>query len=136
VVVGVPDQGVDLLSGKGLAEALHKTDIVIDLSNSSSPEEENAIKLFTTPGHNLLTAEKVASVKHHVLLSIVGTDRAQYIGYLRAKKTQEDIAKASGIPFTIIRSTQFHEHVSTIVAQQSNENGVQVSTLDYQPIAA
>jgi len=135
VVVGVPSTGIDIISGEGLTEALKGTDIVIDLSNSSSPEEENAINFFRTAGKNLVTAEKAAGIKHHLVLSIVGTDRAQYIGYLRAKKEQEDNIKNSGIPYTVIRSTQFHEHVSTIIAVQSNDNVVHVSTLDYQPIA-
>ena len=136
VVVGTPATGIDLISGKGLPAALEGTNIVIDLSNSSSPEEETAISFFTVAGENLIAAEKVASVKHHVVLSIVGTDKMQHIGYLRAKKAQENLVKASGIPYTIIRSTQFHEHTDTIIAVQSNGQSVHVSTMDYQPIAA
>lgn len=136
VIIGAPESGVDILTGVGLEDALKGTDIVIDLSNSTSPDEETAINFFHAAGKNIAKAEKAAGVKHHLVLSIVGTDRAQFIGYLRAKKEQEDNIKESGIPYTIIRSTQFHEHTSTIVAVQSKENNVHVSTLDYQPIAA
>lgn len=136
VIVGSPSKGIDLISGEGLATALKGTDVVIDLSNSSNPEEATAISFFTTAAENLMAVEKTSGVKHHLVLSIVGTDKAQYIGYLRAKKVQEDAVKTSGIPYTIIRSTQFHEHVDTIIAVQSEGQNVHVSTLDYQPIAA
>ncbi|RCH55160.1 NmrA family transcriptional regulator [Mucilaginibacter hurinus] len=135
VVIGSPSQGVDILSGAGLAEALAGTKVVIDLSNSSSPEDETALNFFRNAAKNLIPGEKLAGVKHHLVLSIVGTDRAQYIGYLRAKKEQEDQARASGIPYTIIRSTQFHEHITTIINVQGNENETHVSSVDYQPIA-
>lgn len=136
VIAGSPSTGVNALTGEGLYEALENADVVIDLSNSVSPEEATAIHFFHTAGRNLVAAGKVAGVKHHLVLSIVGTHRAPYIGYLRAKKEQEDLVKECGIPFTIIRSTQFHEHVTTIIAVQAKGNEVHVSTLDYQPIAA
>ena len=90
VVIGSPSQGVNILTSEGLQEALTGTEIVIDLSNSSSPEGENALRFFETAGKNLVKAELNASVKHHIVLSIVGTDDALEIGYLRAKKLQED----------------------------------------------
>lgn len=136
VVVGTPSTGVDILTGEGLAVALEGTEVVIDLSNSRSPDGETALNFFTTAGKNLVAAEKLANVKHHLVLSIVGTHRAQHIGYLQAKKYQEDAVIESGIPYTIIRSTQFHEHTSTIVAVQGEGEKVHVSTMDYQPIAA
>jgi len=136
VIVGAPSRGIDILTGKGLAAALEKTDIVIDLSNSKSPDGETALKFFHTAGENLVAAEKLANVKHHLILSIVGTPLAQHIGYLQAKKQQEDMIAASGIPYTIIRSTQFHEHITTIISVQGEGKEVHVSTLDYQPIAA
>lgn len=136
VVIGSPSQGVDIITGAGLSQALMDTDIVIDLSNSSSPEEENALTFFNTAGKNLAQAEQQAGIKHHLVLSIVGIDAVQNIGYLRAKKNQEDIIKNSGIPYTIIRSTQFHEHISTIIDVQGKDNNVYVSSLDFQPIAA
>lgn len=136
VIVGTPSKGVDILTGEGLAAALEETDIVIDLSNSKSPDGETALHFFQTAGKNLVQAEKKANIKHHLVLSIVGTPVAQHIGYLQAKKQQEDTIAASGIPYTIIRSTQFHEHISTIIAVQGQGKEVHVSTIDYQPIAA
>lgn len=135
VIVGSPTRGVDILTGQGLEEALEGTDIVIDLSNSQSPDGETALHFFSTAGKNLVAAEKKANVKHHLILSIVGVPLAQHIGYLQAKKIQEDTIAASGISYTIIRSTQFHEHISTLIAVQSEGNEVHVSTVDYQPIA-
>jgi len=136
VVVAAPSTGINALTGEGLAEAMKDAEVVVDLSNSASPEEDTAINFFRAAGRNLAAAEIAAGVKHHLVLSIVGTDRALYIGYLRAKKEQEDIIKESGIPYTIIRATQFHEHVTTIIDVQSDDKHVHVSTVDYQPIAA
>ncbi len=135
VVIGSPSHGVDLMTGEGLSQALENTEIVIDLSNSSSPEEENAIHFFQTAGKNLVKAELAANIRHHLVLSIVGTDDALEIGYLRAKKYQEDNIKNSGIPYTIIRSTQFYEHTDAIIAVQGQGDEVFVSKIDYQPIA-
>lgn len=135
VIVGSPSQGIDILTGAGLATALEGTDVVIDLSNSPSPDGETALSFFGTAAKNLVAAEKLANIKHHLILSIVGTDRAQHIGYMQAKKIQEDAIIQSGIPYTIIRSTQFHEHISTIIAVQGEGQYVNVSTMDYQPIA-
>jgi len=136
VIIGSPSYGVDIVSGEGLTEAMERTDIVIDLSNSASPDDQTALNFFRAAGENLASFGKKANVKHHLVLSIVGTDRATYIGYLQAKMEQEDNIKNSGIPFTIIRSTQFHEHMTTLVAVQGNEREVNISTVDYQPIAA
>lgn len=135
VIVGAPSAGVNILTGEGLAEALDGTDIVIDLSNSKTPEAQIALDFFRTAAKNLVAAEKIAHIKHHLVLSIVGTDRAQHIEYLQAKKYQEDAVIESGIPYTIIRSTQFHEHTDTIIAVQGEGRNVHVSTIDYQPIA-
>lgn len=135
VHIGSPSHGVDLMTGEGLSQALKNTEIVIDLSNSSSPEEENAIHFFQTAGKNLVKAELAANIRHHLVLSIVGTDDALEIGYLRAKKYQEDNIKNSGIPYTIIRSTQFYEHTDAIIAIQGQGDEVFVSKIDYQPIA-
>ncbi|MPR36706.1 SDR family oxidoreductase [Salmonirosea aquatica] len=136
VIVASPSTGINAVTGEGLADAMENAEVVVDLSNSASPEEETAINFFRAAGKNLASAEKAAGVKHHLILSIVGIDRAQYIGYLRAKKEQEDIIKESGIPFTIIRATQFHEHITTIIAVQSDDEAIHVSNVDYQPIAA
>lgn len=136
VIIGSPSHGIDVISGEGLIEALEGTDIVIDLSNSASPDDQTALTFFCTAGKNLASFEKKAGVKHHLVLSIVGTDRATYIGYLQAKKAQEDNIRNSGIPYTIIRSTQFHEHMITLIAVQGNETEVNISSVEYQPIAA
>lgn len=136
VIIGTPSHGVDILTGEGLDSALEGTKVVIDLSNSHSPDEQTALAFFTKAASNLIAAEKLAGIGHHLVLSIVGTDRAQHIGYLRAKKIQEDNVIASSIPYTIIRSTQFHEHAGTIVAVQGEGDQVHVSQMDYQPIAA
>ncbi|MDO3643740.1 SDR family oxidoreductase [Mucilaginibacter sp. L3T2-6] len=136
VIIGSPSKGINIVTGEGLAEALVGTNIVIDLSNSPSPDDETALNFFRAAGKNLVMYEKEASVKHHLVLSIVGTDRVAYIGYLQAKKEQEDNIKNSGIPYTIIRSTQFHEHITTLIAVQGKETEVNISTVDYQPIAA
>ncbi|HEY1200648.1 MAG TPA: NAD(P)H-binding protein [Niastella sp.] len=135
IVVGAPSRGINILTGEGLTNALDGTDVVIDLSNSQSPEAQTALDFFRTAANNLIKAVKAAGIRHHLVLSIVGTDRAQHIGYLRAKKHQEDAVIESGIPYTIIRSTQFHEHIVTIIDVQGDGKNVQVSTVDYQPIA-
>lgn len=135
IIVGSPSDGINILTGEGLEGALAGTDIVIDLSNSQSPEAQVALDFFRTSAENLIKAAKIAGVKHHLVLSIVGTDRAQHIGYLRAKKYQEDAVIGSGIPYTVIRSTQFHEHIGTIINVQGDGKSVHVSTVDYQPIA-
>ena len=135
VIVGAPSLGINILTGEGLTKALMGTEIVIDLSNSQSPDAQIALDFFRTAAKNLIGAEKLAHIKHHLVLSIVGTDRAQHIGYLKAKKHQEDAVIESGIPYTIIRSTQFHEHIGTIIDVQGDGKNVHVSTVDYQPIA-
>lgn len=135
VIVGAPSAGINILTGEGLKEALDGTEIVIDLSNSKSPDDQIALDFFRTAAKHLIGGEKLAHIKHHLVLSIVGTDRAQHIGYLQAKKYQEDALVESGIPYTIIRSTQFHEHIGTIIAVQGEGRNVHVSTIDYQPIA-
>lgn len=135
VIIGSPSHGVDIFTSKGLKKALNGTEIVIDLSNSSSPDGENALRFFEIAGKNLVKEELTSSVKHHIVLSIVGTDDALEIGYLKAKKLQEDTIKKSGLPYTIIRSTQFHDHVEAIIQVQGKGDNVIVSKLDYQPIA-
>ncbi len=135
VIIGAPSHGINILTGEGLDDALIGTDVVIDLSNSQSADDQTALDFFCTAAEKITQAEMRAAIKHHLVLSIVGTERSQHIGYLQAKKHQEDAVIESGIPYTIIRSTQFHEHTSTIVAVQSEGSKVHVSTMDYQPIA-
>ncbi|MCF2518710.1 SDR family oxidoreductase [Dyadobacter sp. CY351] len=136
VIAGSPSTGINALTGEGLSHALENTDVVIDLSNSTSFEEGPAIQFFETVGRNILAAETSAGVKHHLILSIVGTHVMGSMGYMRAKKIQEDLVQKSGVPYTIIRSTQFQEFVPTITAGSASGDAVHISTVDFQPIAA
>src|SRR5258705_9786062 len=108
VVAASPSSGVNTITGEGLAEALDHAQVVVDVANAPSWEDKAVLEFFETSGRNLLAAEAAAGVKHHVALSIVGTDRSDN-GYFRAKVAQEKLIAASGIPYTIIRSTQFME---------------------------
>src|SRR5688572_29090371 len=118
VVAASPKTGVNSITGEGLAEALAGTQVVVDLANSPSFEDRAVLEFFQTAGRNLLAAEAAAGVGHHIALSVVGSDRLPESGYLRAKMAQESLIKASGIPYTIVRSTQFFEFVRGI-AQSS-----------------
>jgi len=136
VIVGAPSDGIDTISGEGLEEALQETEIVIDISNSPSLDGDAAIDFFSTSGRNLLAAEIKAGTKHHLALSIVGTDLID-MGYMNAKKVQEDLIKESGLPYTIIRSTQFFEFLPAITgAATQGTNEAHVSDIAFQPIAA
>jgi len=136
VVAAAPNTGVNTITGEGLAEALAGTEVVIDVANSPSFADDAVMAFFKTSGRNLLAAEAEAGVRHHVALSVVGTDRVPDSGYLRAKAAQEELIKASGIPYTIVRSTQFFEFLDGI-ANSSTQNGeVRVSPAHVQPIAS
>jgi uncharacterized protein YbjT (DUF2867 family) len=124
------------LTGEGLGEALAGAEVVIDLANSPSFEDAAALDFFQTSGRNLLAAEKVARVKHHVVLSVVGTDRLQANGYFRAKKAQEDLIRASGVPYSIVHSTQFFEFMGAIAQFSSQGEVVHLSSAAFQPISA
>jgi uncharacterized protein YbjT (DUF2867 family) len=136
VVVASPKTGVNSITGEGLNEAMVGTQVVIDLANSPSFEDKAVLEFFETSGRNLLSAEAAAGVRHHVVLSIVGTDRMPDNGYFRAKVAQENLIKASGIPYTIIRSTQFLEFLGGIAASSAEGNVVKLSPGLFQPIAA
>ena len=114
VFAASPATGVNTITGEGLTRALENAQIVVDVANSPSFEDKAVMEFFETAGRNLLAAEINAGVKHHVALSIVGVDIMQNIGYMRAKKVQEDLIKKSGVPYTIIRSTQFLEFLAGI----------------------
>lgn len=129
-----PTFGVDTLTGAGLSEALAGAEIVVDVSNSRSLEGPSALRFFETSGRNLLSAGRAAGVRHHIALSIVGVDRLLPIHYFRAKKVQEDLIKTSGIPFTILRSTQFFEFISDVV-QDGTAREIPISPALAQPIA-
>jgi uncharacterized protein YbjT (DUF2867 family) len=134
VVAASPDSGVNTITGAGLAEALAGAQVVVDLANSPSFEDTAVLKFFETAGHNLLAAEAAAGVKHHVALSVVGSDRLPESGYLRAKMAQERLIKASGIPYTIVRSTQFFEFVSGIAESAAVGQTIRLSPALLQPI--
>jgi len=136
VIAASPNTGINTITGEGLAEALNKTEIVIDLANSPSWEDNAVMEFFQTSGRNLLAAETSAGVKHHVALSIVGVDLMQDSGYMRAKKAQEDLIRKSRVPYTIIRSTQFFEFIKGIADQATEGNIVHASDVQFQPIAA
>jgi uncharacterized protein YbjT (DUF2867 family) len=136
VVAAAPKSGVNTITGEGLKEVMAGAQVVIDLANSPSFEDKAALEFFETSGRNLLAAEAAAGVRHHVALSIVGTDRTPDNGYFRAKIAQENLIKASGVPYTIIRSTQFLEFLGYIADAGADGDMVRVSPGLFQPIAA
>src|SRR5438093_7150360 len=120
VVAASPKGGVNTITGEGLKEAVAGAQVVIDLANSPSFEDKAVLEFFETSGRNLLPAEAAAGVRHHVALSIVGTDRMPDNGYFRAKVAQEKLIELSGIPYNIIRSTQFMEFLGGISASRAD----------------
>ncbi len=136
VMAASPSSGVNTLTGEGLAEALAGAQVVVDVANSPSFEDTAVLEFFETSGRNLLAAEAVAGVKHHVALSVVGTDRLPESGYFRAKLAQENLIKASKIPYTILRATQFFEFVSGIAQSATDGNTVRLPPALMQPVAA
>src|SRR6202171_1254176 len=136
VVAASPKRGVNTITGEGLKEAMAGAQVVIDLANSPSFEDKAVLECFEPSGRNLLAAEAAAGVRHHVALSIVGTDRTPDNGYFRAKVAQEKLIETSGTPYTIIRSTQFLEFLGAIAASSTDGNIVRLSPGLFQPIAA
>jgi uncharacterized protein YbjT (DUF2867 family) len=136
-IAAAPNTGVNIITGEGLKEATAGAQVVIDLANSPSFEDKAVLEFFETSGRNLLAAEATAGgVRHHVALSIVGIDRSPDVGYFRAKVAQEKLIETSGIPYTIIRSTQFMEFLGGIAASSADGNIVRLSPGLFQPIAA
>ncbi|MGW7418468.1 SDR family oxidoreductase [Streptomyces sp. NPDC054813] len=133
-VAASPNTGVNTLTGEGLSEALQGASIVIDVSNSPSWGDEEVMNFFRTSTTNLLKAEADAGVTHHVALSVVGTDRLQESGYFRAKQAQEELIKASGIPYSIVHATQFFEFVSGIADISTEGDTVRLAPVKFQPI--
>jgi uncharacterized protein YbjT (DUF2867 family) len=134
VLAASPDSGVNTITGAGLDAALAGAQVVVDVANSPQFEDEAVRKFFETSGTNLLAAEARAGVRHHVCLSIVGTDRVSDSGYLRAKVIQENLVRNSGIPYSILRSTQFFEFVGRIAQETADGRSVRVSSAMFQPI--
>jgi uncharacterized protein YbjT (DUF2867 family) len=131
-----PSTGVNTLTAEGLDDVLVGAQVVVDVANSPSFEEKAATEFFETSGRNLFAAEKKASVGHHLALSVVGTDRPLGIGYFRSKLAQEKLIKASGIPYTILHSTQFFEFIDGIISSGGEGNEIHVSPALVQPISA
>jgi uncharacterized protein YbjT (DUF2867 family) len=136
VVAASPSTGVNTITGEGLAEALNGAQVVVDVANAPSWEDKAALDFFETSGRNLLAAEGAAGAKHHVALSVVGTDRLLASGYFRAKTAQEKLIKASRIPYTIVRSTQFFEFVRGIAQNATEGTTVRLPSVLMQPIAS
>lgn len=136
VVAASPSTGVNTVTGEGLAEALAGAQVVVDVANSPSFEDHAVMEFFQKSGRNLLAAEAAAGVGHHVALSVVGTDRMLASGYFRAKLAQENLIKASSIPYTIVRATQFFEFVGGIADSATDDGVVRVPPALMQPIVS
>ena len=136
VVAASPSSGVNTLTGEGLAEALAGAQVVVDVANSPSFEDKAAMEFFETSGHNLFAAEAAAGIGHHVALSVVGTERVQEMGYFRAKLAQENLIKASGVPYTIVRATQFFEFMGAIAESATVGQTVHLPPALFQPMAS
>ncbi|MEP9376940.1 SDR family oxidoreductase [Aquabacter sp. CN5-332] len=136
VLAASPNSGVNTITREGLAEALSGAQVVVDVANSPNFEDKAVLEFFQTSGRNLLAAEAAAGVGHHVALSVVGSERNPDSGYLRAKLAQESLIKESGIPYTILRATQFFEFVGAIVQSSADGDAFRLSPALFQPIAA
>src|SRR4030095_10109687 len=136
VLAASPNTGVNTITRQGLAEALDGADVVVDVANAPVWEDKAVLEFFQTSGRNLLAAEAAAGVRHHVALSIVGSERLPDNGYFRAKVAQERLIKASGIPYTILRATQFFEFVRGIAQAATVGEEIRLSPALIQPIAS
>jgi uncharacterized protein YbjT (DUF2867 family) len=136
VVAASPSSGVNTITGEGLAEALTGAQVVVDVANSPSFEDKAVLEFFETAGRNLLAAEAAAGVGHHVALSVVGTERLLASGYFRAKMAQENLIKASPVPYTIVRATQFFEFVGSIAQSATEGQTIRLSPALLQPIVS
>jgi uncharacterized protein YbjT (DUF2867 family) len=135
-IAAAPNTGVNTITGEGLADALAGAQVVVDVANSPSFEDQAAMDFFQTAGKNLTAAELAAGIKHHVALSVVGTERLQDSGYFRAKLAQETLIKSSPIPYTIVRATQFFEFLRGIAQSAAEGETVHLSHSLFQPMAA
>jgi uncharacterized protein YbjT (DUF2867 family) len=136
VVAASPSTGVNTVTGDGLADGLKGAQVVVDVANAPSWDDNAVLAFFETSGRNLLAAEAVAQVGHHIALSVVGTDRLLASGYFRAKMAQENLVKASKIPYTIVRATQFFEFVGGIAQSASDGQAVRLPPALMQPIVS
>jgi uncharacterized protein YbjT (DUF2867 family) len=135
-VAASPNSGVNSVTGEGLTTALAGANVVVDVTNSPSWADADVMEFFDKSTRNLLAAEATAGVRHHVALSVVGADRMPDSGYMRAKVNQENLIKAGGIPYTIVRATQFFEFLGAIADSGAEGDTVRLSTAPMQPIAA
>lgn len=135
-LAAAPSTGVNSITREGLAEALDGAAVVVDVANAPSWEDRAVLEFFETSSRNLLTAEAAAGVRHHVALSIVGSERLPANGYFRAKVAQENLIKASGIPYSILRATQFFEFVGGIAQAATVGDEIRLSPALFQPIAS
>lgn len=135
-VVATPSTGVDTLTGEGLTEAVKGADVVVDVSNSPSFEAEAALDFFTRAGRNLVAAEKEAGVGHHVVLSIVGVDHVPDYGYYLAKVAQENAVRDGGVPYSVVRATQFFEFIAPVMDMSTQGTEVRLSSTRLRPIAS
>jgi uncharacterized protein YbjT (DUF2867 family) len=131
-----PGTGVNTLTGEGLADVLQNASVVVDVSNSPSFEDTAVMEFFTTSTRNLLMQAGIAGVSHYVALSVVGTGRMPGSPYFRAKNAQETLIKSAGLPFSIVRATQFFEFVERIADQATDGTTVRVPPVLIQPMAA
>src|SRR5262245_41289879 len=136
VIAASPNTGVNTITGEGLAEAVAGAQVVIDVANSPDFSDDAVMAFFKSSGRNLMAAEKTAGVQHHVALSVVGSERNPDSGYLRAKVAQEELIKASGIPYTIVHATQFFEFVGAIAQSSTDGQAVRLSPAYLQPVAS
>jgi uncharacterized protein YbjT (DUF2867 family) len=136
VVAGSPSTGVNTITGEGLAGALAGAEVVVDVANSPTFEPKASLEFFETAGRNLFAAEKAAGVRHHVALSVVGSERLVAMGYFLAKLAQERLIKASGIPYTIVRATQFFEFLDAIAQSATEGKTARLSPALVQPMAS
>ncbi len=135
-VAAAPSTGVNAVTGEGLAEALKGASVVVDVSNAPAREDTAVMKFFGTSTRNLLASESAAGVRHHVALSVVGSEHMLQSGYIRAKVVQENLVKGSSIPYSIIRATQFFESVKSIADSATDGNKVSLPSALIQPMAA
>src|SRR4029077_20803820 len=136
VVAASPSSGVNTVTGEGLAAALTGAQVIVDVANAPSWEDQAVLAFFETAGRNLLAAEAVAGVGHHVALSVVGTERLLESGYFRAKMAQEKLIKASKIPYTIARATQFFDFVGGIAQEATKGDTIRLPPALMQPIVS
>lgn len=136
VIAASPNTGVNSVTGEGLAEALKGASVVVDVSNAPSWEDTAVMKFFETSTRNLLTQEAAFGVRHHVALSVVGSERMLDSGYFRAKVAQENLIKGSSIPYSIVRATQFFEFIKGIADFSTENNKVLMPSALIQPMAA